>query len=136
MSSAETMIVQSPQQGDAYWVLGDLYTFKAIGETTNQAYSLIEIVMQPQSRVPPHVHTHESESFYVQTGEMEFQCEGQRIIATPGTFLHLPPGKPHEFGNIGPTPAQMLCWLTPAGLEKFFMEIGISVTEQPTANAV
>ena len=117
-------------QGSSSWVLGDLYTFKALGEETAQAYSLIEIVMQPYSAVPPHVHTRENESFYIQAGEIEFRLGEKIIIATPGTFVHSPKGQPHSFRNIGEKPAKFLCWLTPAGFEKFFIEVGKAVTNR------
>jgi quercetin dioxygenase-like cupin family protein len=122
--------IKSPGEGFAAWVLGDLYTFKALGEDTNQTYGFIEIVMQPNSVVPPHIHTRENESFYIQEGEVEFQLEGQTIIATPGTFVHSSQGQPHSFRNPGTKPAKFLCWLTPSGLEKFFIEVGTPVSEQ------
>lgn len=123
-------------EGSSSWVLGDLYTFKALGEETGQAYSLIEIVMQPHSAVPPHVHTRENESFYIQAGEIEFQLGEKVIIATPGTFVHSPKGQPHSFRNVGEQSAKFLCWLTPAGLEKFFIEVGTTVSEKNIPPAV
>ncbi|MBD2162811.1 quercetin 2,3-dioxygenase [Calothrix membranacea FACHB-236] len=122
-------ILQPPGQGSAYWVLGDLYTFKAVGEDTGKAYALVEIIVQPQNGTPPHIHTHEDEAFYIQEGELEFQLNEQMLIATPGTFLHSPKGQLHRFTNIGTQPAKLLCWVTPAGLEKFFMEIGVPAIE-------
>ncbi|MFQ4141158.1 cupin domain-containing protein [Chlorogloeopsis sp. ULAP02] len=120
-------IVMQPGEGSSSWVLGDLYTFKALGENTAQAYGLIEIVMQPHSTVPPHIHTRENESFYIQEGEIEFQLGEQTIVATPGTFVHSSKGQLHSFRNIAVKPAKLLCWVTPAGLEKFFIEVGTAV---------
>jgi mannose-6-phosphate isomerase-like protein (cupin superfamily) len=117
-------------EGSSTWVLGDFYTFKAKSEDTDKAYALIEIVMQPNSAVPPHIHSRENESFYIQEGEMEFHLGEQIIIATPGTFVHSPKGQHHSFRNIGAQPAKFLCWLTPGGLEKFFIEVGTTVSEQ------
>jgi quercetin dioxygenase-like cupin family protein len=113
-----------PGEGSSYWVLGDLYTFKAIGENTGEAYALCEIMVQPQSGTPPHRHSRENESFYVQAGEFEFQLDNQTLVATAGTFLHSPQGQLHRFTNIGSTPAKLLCWVTPAGFEKFIAEVG------------
>lgn len=118
-----------PGQGSSYWVLGDLYTFKAVGEETGQAYALIEIVVQPQSGTPPHIHTHEDEAFYVLKGECEFQLGEETVVPPPGTFLHSPKGQMHRFKNIGLQPAILLCWCTPAGLEKFFAEVGVPAAD-------
>ncbi|MBE9205989.1 quercetin 2,3-dioxygenase [Nostoc sp. LEGE 06077] len=132
MTINQPNIIMQPGEGTASWVLGDLYTFKVFSEDTNQAYALIEIVMQPDSAVPPHKHTNENESFYIQEGEVEFQIGEQIILATPGTFLHFPQGQPHSFRNINTKPAKFLCWLTPGGLEKFFREVGTPILEQNT----
>ncbi|RCJ18318.1 cupin [Nostoc minutum NIES-26] len=129
-------IFQQPGQGSSYWVLGDLYTFKAVGEDTGQAYALVEIIVQPQSGTPPHIHSHEDEAFYIQQGELEFQLDEQIILATPGTFLHSPKGQLHRFTNIGLEPAKLLCWVTPAGLEKFFIEVGVPVLERMSSPTV
>ena len=116
-------------QGSSYWVVGELYTFKAVGEETDGAYALIELVIQPQGGAPPHVHSQEDEAFYIQEGEVKFTLDDQSLVATPGTFLHSPKGQRHGFTNIGTTPAKILCWLTPAGLEKFFAQVGTPVEE-------
>ncbi|MEH2137661.1 hypothetical protein [Nostoc sp.] len=60
---------------------------------------------------------------------MKFQLDEQIILATPGTFPHSPKGQLHRFLNVGTKPAKLLCWFTPAGLEKFFMEVGVPVSE-------
>lgn len=130
MAIKQDSILMQLGEGYSAWVLGDLYTFKALSEDTGQAYGLIEIVMQPNSAVPPHIHTRENESFYIQAGEMEFQLGEQTIVATPGTFVHSAKGKPHSFRNIGAKPAKFLCWLTPGGLENFFIEVGATVSEE------
>jgi quercetin dioxygenase-like cupin family protein len=125
----EGLLLQ-PGQGSSYWVLGDLYTFKAVGENTGKAYALIELLIQPQSGTPPHIHTQEDEAFYIQEGEFEFQLDEQRIVGTAGTFLHSPAGQLHSFRNSGSKPGKMLCWVTPAGLEKFFAQVGVPVANQ------
>ncbi len=123
-------LLQQPGQGSSYWVLGDLYTLKATGEDTGQAYALTEILAQPQSGTPLHRHSREDEAFYIQEGEVEFQLGEQTIVATAGTFLHSPKGQVHSYRNITSKPAKMLCWVMPAGLERFFVEIGVPVEEK------
>ena len=123
-------LVMRPKQGSSYWVLGDLYTLKATGEQTGQAYALVEILVQPHNGTPPHIHSREDEAFYIQEGEVEFQLETQTIVATAGTFLHSPKGQLHRYTNIGSKPAKMLCWVIPAGLEKFFAQVGVPVANQ------
>jgi quercetin dioxygenase-like cupin family protein len=104
MTLHHSEIFRQPGQGPSYWFLGDLYTFKAIGEETGEAYALCEAIVQPQSGSPPHRHQREDEAFYVQSGEFEFHLDGQTIIATAGTFLHSPKGQQHR----SPTSVQPL----------------------------
>lgn len=121
--------ILEPGQGVSYWVLGDLYTFKTISKDTNGASALIEIVVYPQTGSPPHIHSREDESFFIEAGEIQFQVDGQPVVATPGTFIYSPKGQTHLFANVSDQPAKMLCWLMPAGLEQFFMEIGTPVDD-------
>ncbi len=122
-------------QGRSYYFGQDLYTFKAIGEETGEAYALCEVIVAPQGGTPPHQHTRENESFYVQDGEIEFQLDDRTLIATDGTFLHSPKGQIHRFTNTTATPAKMLVWVTPAGFENFIAEVGKAVNAQVTLGA-
>ncbi len=126
-------LILPPDQGTPYWVLGDRYTFKAISQDTNGTYSMMEMVVYPQTGSPPHVHSREDESFLVQSGELQFQIGEQVLVAMPGTFIYIPKGQPHQFTNVGSQPATVLVWMTPAGLEQFFMAIGVPATV-PTAD--
>lgn len=127
-------LIQHPGQGISYWFDRDLYTFKAVGEDTEQAYALCEVVVAPQGGgTPPHRHSRENESFYVQEGELEFQLDEQIIVATAGTFLHSPKGQLHRFTNTSSTPVKLLVWVTPAGFEKFIAEVGKATNSQVTA---
>ena len=125
-------IVLQSGEGESYWVLGDLYTFKAVSEETEGKYALMELVIYPQDGTPPHIHSREAEAFYILEGKLEFQLDDRTVIATPGTFLHSPAGQLHRFTNTSSMPAKMLCWATPAGVERFFAEIGTKVEDSLT----
>ena len=47
-----------------------------------------------------------------------------KIGASAGSFVHLPRGVIHTYKNVGATPARFLTLMVPAGLEKFFEEVG------------
>ncbi|MGB3200827.1 MAG: cupin domain-containing protein [Nodosilinea sp.] len=125
----------NPNQGRAYYFGPDLYTFKAIGEETGQAYALCEVIVTPQSGAPLHRHQREDEAFYVQSGEIEFQLDDVTLVATAGTFLHSPKGQRHCFTNKTDANVTMLIWVTPAGFENFMAEVGQASngTVKPTA---
>ena len=96
---------------------GDVYTFLATGDDTDNNYSFVHALVPPGGGPPPHIHTREDEGFYILQGELVFRAGGQLVIATPRTFLHVPRGIAHHFKNESSEPARLLIWFTPAGIE-------------------
>ena len=125
-------IIRSPQQGRTVALVGDVYRFLATGEDTNCKYALFEALVSPGGGPPLHVHSREEEGFYILQGEITFTINGERIVATAGMFANMPVGTPHGFKNESNKPAKMLVSVAPAGLEKMFMEIGVSLAEGAT----
>jgi glyoxylate utilization-related uncharacterized protein len=79
---------------------------------------------RPKVARPPHIHHREDEAFWVLEGELEILVGEDRFKAGTGTFVHLPKGVLHSYRNVGSTPARFLTLLVPAGLEKYFEEVG------------
>jgi quercetin dioxygenase-like cupin family protein len=111
-------------EGPSIWVAGDLYTIKASREDTGGAFALIETRVPPGGGPPPHVHHREDEAFYVLEGELRFHVDGRELTAGAGSWVTLARGSLHHFKNVSGRPARMLVVVTPAGLERFFMEVG------------
>ena len=84
----------------------------------------MEFLVPPHHGPPPHVHRREDEVFYVLEGEFEFTVAGQTIRATAGQTLYGKRDVPHTFKNVGDKAGRMIVVVAPAGLEKFFAEIG------------
>jgi quercetin dioxygenase-like cupin family protein len=121
--------LRRPGEGRTLAVVGDVYRFLATGEDTNGKYALWEAVVPPGAGPPPHVHRREQEGFYVLEGEITFTINGERVVATAGTFANMPVGTPHSFKNESDRPAKMLVSVAPAGLEQMFFEVGQPVAE-------
>src|SRR5215467_16201988 len=117
--------IRVPQQGRTIALVGDVYRFLATGEDTNGKYALFEAVVSPGGGPPPHVHSREEEGFYVLEGEITFTVNGERVVATAGTFANMPVGTPHSFKNESDRPARMLIAVAAAGLERMFLEVGV-----------
>lgn len=115
-------------RGKSLWVLGDLYTFKVVGEDTGGSFALLELKVQPQNGPPPHIHHREDEAFYVLKGEFSFLCGDRSTRVAAGSFVYVPKGTLHTFENVGTEPGQLLVVITPAGLEKLFEEVGQPAT--------
>ena len=130
MSQKPTL--RSPGKGRTVAVVGDVYRFLATGEDTNGKYALWEAIVPPGGGPPPHVHSREEEGFYVLEGEITFTVNGERVVATAGTFANMPVGTPHSFKNESDRPARMLISVAPAGLEQMFFEVGVPLAEGAT----
>ncbi len=111
-------------EGEAVWFLGARTWVKATGDQTGGALGLVEQVLPAGFASPWHMHHAEDESFYVAEGEMTFLCGDQRTNAGPGTWVWGPREVPHGFRVEGTEPARMLLFATPAGFERFVVELG------------
>jgi len=103
-------------EGEARWWFGQLAVFKATGETTGGAYTLVEITVAPGYRCPLHVHHREDEGFWVLDGHATFTVGEQAIEAPAGTYLLGPRDVPHWWA-AGPEGARVLYLFTPSGIE-------------------
>lgn len=109
-------------KGPAYRSPVDEIRFLITGEQTGGAFFMAEVSVPPGSGNPPHIHSREEESFYMQEGTLTIQVGGETITASPGDFVLLPRGVAHCFQNSGSVDAKFLLVASPAGLEKFFEE--------------
>ncbi len=117
-------------EGKMLWVADELITFKASGEDTGGAYSFTDSVVPSGGGAPPHVHHREDEAFWVLEGELEVQVGENTFRSRAGSFVHLPRDIQHAYQNVGTGPARFLTLMVPAGLEKFFEEVGKPATDQ------
>lgn len=128
LKSRQDVLVVPPGAPDrpAYYATGNLYTFLATGEETDDAFSLFDFFVPLQSVALPHIHSREDEAFYVLEGEVTFQLASQTGIqtkvATPGSLVFLPKNRPHGWLNTGTTPARLLSLIVPSGFEGFFVD--------------
>lgn len=129
MSVTNQPTLRKPGEGRTVAVVGDVYRFLATGEETNGKYALWEALVPPGGGPPPHVHSREEEGFHVLEGEITFTVNGERVVATAGTFANMPVGTPHSFKNESDRPARMLISVAPAGLEQMFFEVGVPLEE-------
>lgn len=121
--------IAKPGEGRSVWVVGDRYTIKVSGDDSAGAFAMIEAWIPPGSGPPPHIHHRDDEGFYLLEGSVEFHVDGQVLRPEPGAWITLEKGSLHWFRNVGESPARMLILATPAGIERFFLEVGRPATE-------
>lgn len=99
-------------------------TVKESGERTRGTLALVELSAAGAFHSPPpHIHREHEEGFYVLDGELEITAGTQTIRAKPGTFVMVPIGVAHTFGNATSEPVRFLSTLSPDHYVHYFEEV-------------
>ncbi len=97
--------------------------FKATGAATRGRFSLMERLLPPGGRMPPaHRHMANEEAYYVLEGAIEFHVGDEVFAAGPDTFVLVPSGERHTFGNTEDAPARLLVLHAPS-LDEYFSDL-------------
>ena len=89
-------------------------------EQSSGRVGLVESVMPAGAR-GPFLHKHDfDEAFYVLSGELTFQLDGELVTVGAEGHAFALGGVPHTFANRGETDAHYLMVITPAGFEREF----------------
>jgi quercetin dioxygenase-like cupin family protein len=130
-------VIRMPGEAKEVVLSGHPMAFLVTGEDTKHT-SMFDWTMPPRFSTGLHVHRTQEETFYVLDGECDWQVGDRRIRATPGTFLFVPPGVPHNIANATDKPARVLMTVSPPGHENYFEELAKAVSRdsRPDANAI
>ena len=126
-----TTFTHTTDDGERLWLLGGLYTYKATGDETGDAYSLFQVKGPGGLATPMHRHEHEEEGFYVVDGAVTVFADDEEHELRAGGFAFVPRGSSHGFRLDSPE-ATLLLLISPgnAGHEEMFREMG-----EPAASA-
>ena len=117
------VVARGPSDGEALWVLGGLYSYRALSAETG-AYLLVEVEGPQGLAAPLHIHTDEDEGFYVTSGTVRVVIGDRTIDAPAGSFLLAPRGEKHSFVFASPD-AKLLLLVSPGSAhEGLFRAIG------------
>jgi quercetin dioxygenase-like cupin family protein len=127
-----TTLIRGRDEGQATWFFNALMTTVATTAETGGAYSLTEHVATAASNPPMHVQVDEDEAFYILDGEVEFEVDGQVVLAKPGDFAFVARGAAHCFRVLTDTARYLvICSGKPTdNLEDFFLNMGTPATER------
>ena len=124
MTAGELQVVaRGPDEGEALWVLGGLYTYRALPAETG-AYLLVEVDGPRGLAAPLHFHEGEDEGFYVRSGRVRMVIGDRTIEATAGSFLLAPRGVHHAFVFASGDASLLLLLSGGSGHEELFRAIG------------
>jgi quercetin dioxygenase-like cupin family protein len=127
--NANKLMFVPADTGEAYWVMGTLFTYLVTGAESGGSYFTLIVDVGPEAGPPPHIHHLEEEQFYVLEGQLTYSVGDQTFQVNTGDFIHISRGTVHSFRN-GPKPARLLATFAPAGIEGFFREVGERVDDR------
>lgn len=73
---------------------------KASSQSTGGSLAVYRSVVEGKGP-PPHIHTHEDETIFVLSGEIEAECGDEVFTAAEGDLVFLPRHFQHTFRSIG-----------------------------------
>lgn len=91
---------------------------------TGGRFSTQSAVLEAKRLVIPHSHTLEDEFTFVFRGRVGGRVGSEDVVVDEGGFLFKPRGVVHALWNPTDTPAIVLEFISPAGFEGFFEEMG------------
>ena len=115
---------KGPGEGETVDIWGSIYRFKALGEQTGNAYTLVEVHGRSGFETPLHSHANEEEGFYVVEGDITLLLGEDRVRASAGAFGFAPRETAHGFRFD--SDAKILLLLSPgaSGHEGMFRDVG------------
>ena len=128
---ARSLTLAQPDNLPHIGLVGDTYTITVTGEQTGGRFCVIDMHVPPGGGPPPHRHDFE-ETFILLEGEMEATFRGKKSTVRTGDTVNIPANAPHQFHNASATAVRMLCICSPAGQDRFFMEVGVPVATRTT----
>jgi quercetin dioxygenase-like cupin family protein len=115
-------VIRKPDEGRTVTLAGKPLFFLVTGPDTKHT-SMFDWTVPAGFSTGLHVHRVQEETFYVLEGECQWQIGDEMIRATPGTYVFIPPGVPHNIGNASDKPAKMIMTVSPPGHEHYFEEL-------------
>jgi quercetin dioxygenase-like cupin family protein len=125
-----SLTLAQPDNRPHIGLVGNTYTITVTGDDPNGRFCVIDMHIPPGGGPPPHRHDFE-ETFVLLEGEMEATFRGKKSTVHAGDTLNILANAPHQFHNASTGPVRMLC-ISPAGQEKFFIEVGVPVATRTT----
>ena len=121
-------------QRQALNVLGMPLTMLCEAGDTGGAWSLFEEDVPLGMGPPPHRHDWD-EAYYILSGEIDFEIDGQPSRSRVGDFNYFPRGTVHSFKGASDAPARVLIFAAPAHGSEFFHELSRQIRHLPEDGA-
>jgi quercetin dioxygenase-like cupin family protein len=109
---------------NSYWLFGTRLIVLVNQEDTGGRYDLVENIMPPGARIPPHRHTRYSEHLHVVEGEVTVWTGDRKVVLRQGESIFIPIGTPHSGVASADVETRVLVVSSPGGLARLVTEAG------------
>lgn len=94
-------------------------------------FAMITQDVSPGTSIPVHLHEHEDEIIFIQSGQGEATLGDDLVPLRSGSTLYVPQGTWHGGRNTGTEILRWIAIYSPSGFEGYFREIGRSSPDAP-----
>jgi quercetin dioxygenase-like cupin family protein len=119
-------VIRRPGESKGVMLSGHPMEFLVTGTNTKHT-SMFDWTIPANFSTGLHVHRVQEETFYLLEGECQWVIGEETVRATPGTYVFIPPGVPHNIRNLTDAPARVLMTVSPPGHEHYFEELSEAV---------
>lgn len=118
----------APSADNTRAIPGAVFNFLVKGNETAGRHALIKIRVQRGAEPPAHTHSREDESYYILKGSVNYTIGDNTFTVNEGEYVYLPKDVPHAFRVLS-AEAELLMWLSPAGLDQWFWDNSLPASE-------
>ena len=92
-------------------------------DNTDGTFCSFEVTLAPGEGIPMHVHSNDSELYYILEGELEVICDDRVFVARKGAMVFIPKMITHAFCNKSEQEMRMLNVFLPGGFDHLVTEL-------------
>jgi quercetin dioxygenase-like cupin family protein len=129
--STRSLKVIPPNEAQSYAGLPNL-TCKIPSTLTNNAYTILELRLEPGQGAGLHFHQYEDEIVLVQQGKCTFGNTIQQWELAAGSMALFPKQAQHFFRNTGSEECILMITAIPGGLDQYFAVLSEAIVQQDT----
>lgn len=120
----DLVTVRRAGEAPATWALGSLFEQLVTADRTAGAFGASLVTQPPGLATPTHVHTRESEAWFLLDGTITYRAGAELVELAAGDFIYLPRHVPHAFRVTGKTMARYFAVTVPGGLMEMYDLVG------------
>ncbi|MGH9801927.1 MAG: cupin domain-containing protein [Blastocatellia bacterium] len=114
--------------GPSYDWANDQICVKTTCDHADGRVTVVEDTLKPGFHLARHYHKRMTEIFYILDGQVTFNFDDEKVIASRGMTVNIPPNVPHEV--VSEKGARLITVFSPGGFDKYLKEMAAMTEAQ------